>query len=77
MEKSAVVEHAWENHHQIHWDKTKVISERAGAVGEGGPVHPDDTPRGALQPDGGLEVSGCWTTVIRKQGGRSNILTDL
>jgi len=26
MEKSAVVEHAWENHHQIHWGKTKVIT---------------------------------------------------
>ena len=36
MEKSAVAEHVWENHHPIHWEETT------------GPAHPDDTLRGAL-----------------------------
>ena len=52
MEKSAVAEHAWENHHLIHWEETTVLDhgrERTGAVGEGGPAHPDDTLRGAHQ----------------------------
>ena len=25
MEKSAVVEHVWENHHLIHWEETTVL----------------------------------------------------
>ena len=25
MEKSAVAEHAWENHHLIHWEETTVL----------------------------------------------------
>ena len=37
MEKSAVAEHAWDNHHPIHWEET------SGVVCEGGPAHPDDT----------------------------------
>ena len=43
MEKSAVAEHTWDNHHPIHWEET------TGVVGEGDPAHPDDTRRGALQ----------------------------
>ena len=26
IEKSAVAEHAWENHHLIHWEETTVAS---------------------------------------------------
>ena len=70
MEKSAVAEHAWENHHSIHctgpWQRT-------GVVGEGDPAQPDDTCRGALHPRWKTEeVPGCWTAVMRMQGGRSN-----
>ena len=25
MEKPAVVEHEWENHHRIHWEKTTAV----------------------------------------------------
>ena len=67
MEKSAVVEHAWENLHPIVWEETTVLDH-----GRGGLAHPDDTPGGALQPDGGLEVPGCWIAVMRRQEGRSN-----
>ena len=46
--------------------------QRTGVVGEGDPAHPDDTCGGALQPRWKTEVPGCWTAVMRRQGGRSN-----
>ena len=43
MEKSAVGEHARENHHPIDWeDHSAGPWQRTGAVGEGGPAHPDE-----------------------------------
>ena len=30
MEKSAVAEHAWENHHHIHWEETTVLDHDRG-----------------------------------------------
>ena len=52
MEKSAVAEHAWENHHPIDWEEITSAGprQRTGIVAEGGPTHPDDTLGGALQP---------------------------
>ena len=47
--------------------------QRKRAVGEGGPAHPDDTLRGALQP--GWRTGSPWLldiTVMRRQGGWSN-----
>ena len=43
VEKSAVAEHAWENHHPINWETTVLDHgmhgmQRTGAVGEGGPA---------------------------------------
>ena len=38
---------------------------QTGATGDGGSTHPDDTLRGALCQNGGLEVPDCWTTVVR------------
>ena len=32
--------------------------QRTGGVGEGGPVHPDNTPRGVLQP--GWRTGSPW-----------------
>ena len=43
MEKSDVAEHAWENHHPIHWEETTVLEHGRGQ-------EPDDTTRGALHP---------------------------
>ena len=54
LEKSAVAEHVWENHHAIHWEETTVLHgpwQRTGVLvclGEGGPTHPDDTLGEAL-----------------------------
>ena len=36
-----------------------------GAIGEGGPAHPDMEEQ--FNRDGGLEVPGCWTAVIRRR----------
>ena len=30
MEKSAEVEHVWENHHPIHWEKTTILDHGRG-----------------------------------------------
>ena len=61
MEKSAVAEHAWENHHSIDWEETTVLDRgrgHAGIVAEGGPAHPDDTLGGAFQP--GWRTGSPW-----------------
>ena len=74
MEKSAVVEHAWENHDPIHWEETTVLEHGRGQkllVKE--VLHPP--PEKHFNRDRGLEVPGCWTTVMRRQGGA--MLTNL
>ena len=30
MEKSAIAEHAWENHHPINWEETTVLDRSRG-----------------------------------------------
>ena len=74
MEKSAVAEHAWENHHPIDWEETTVLDHGRGQellVKEA--LHIQMTPsEERFNRDGGLEVPGCWTAVMRRQGGRSN-----
>ena len=74
MEKSAVAEHAWEHHHPIHWEETTVLDHGGGQellVKEA--LHIQMTPvEEHFNQDGGLEVPGCWTAVMRRQGGRSN-----
>ena len=78
MEKSAVAEHAWEHHHPIHWEETTVLDHGRGQellVKEA--LHIQMTPmEERFNRDGGLEVPGCWTVVMRRQGGGA-ILTDL
>ena len=43
--------------------------QRTEAIGEGGPAHPDDTLRVALQLRRRTGILGCWTTVMKRQGG--------
>ena len=75
MEKSAIAEDAWENHHLIHWEETTVLNHGRGQellVKEA--LHIQITPaEERFNRDEGLEVSGCWTGVMRRQGGRSNL----
>ena len=74
MEKSAVAEHAWENHHPIDWEETTVLDRGRGQkllLKEA--LHIQMTPsEERFNRDGGLEVPGCWITVMRRQGRRSN-----
>ena len=74
MEKSDVAEHAWEHHHSIHWEETTILDHGRGQellVKEA--FHIQMTPvEECFNRDGGLEVPGCWTAVMRRQGGRSN-----
>lgn len=47
---------------------------QTGATGDGGSTHPDDTLRGALCQNGGLD---CWTTVVRHAGREEKFLSTL
>ena len=70
MEKPAVAEHPWKNCHLIHWEETTVLDHEL-LVKEA--LHIQMTPsEECFKWDGGLEVPGCWTTVMRREGGRSN-----
>ena len=72
--KSAVAEHAWQNHHPIDWEETTVLDRGKGQellLKEA--LHIQMTPsEERFNRDEGLEVSGCWIAVMRRQGGRSN-----
>ena len=74
VEKSAVAEHAWKHHHPIHWEETTILDHGRGQellVKEA--LHIQMTPvEERFNRDGGLEVPGCWTAVMRTQEGRSN-----
>ena len=59
----------WENHHPIHWEEITVLDH---VRGQRRSCIPDDTLRGVLQPRWRTEVPGCWTAVMRRQGGRSS-----
>ena len=73
MKKSAVAEHVWENHHIIHWEETTVLDHCRGQellVKETLDIQMIPAEE-CFKRDRGLEVTGCWTTVM-KQKGRSN-----
>ena len=72
MEKSAVAEHVWENHHPIDWKETTVLDHgRRQELLVKEALHIQMTPSDEhFNRDGGLEVPGCWIAVMRRQGGR-------
>ena len=58
LEKSALVEHAWTNHHPIKWEEVSVI-DRAMTVKEllvKEAIH---------NRDRGLELPRCWMAVLK------------
>ena len=74
MERSAVAEHMWENHHLIDWEETTVLYHGRGQellVKEGLYIQMTSS-EGHFNKDGGLEVPGCCTTQMRRQVGKSN-----
>ena len=57
MEKLAVVEHAWENHHPIHWEETTALDHGRGQEEA---LHIQMIlVEECFNRDGGLEVPGC------------------
>ena len=74
MEKSAIVTHVWENHHPVYWEETTVLDHGRGQelLVKEEALHIQMTPSEEyLHQDGGLEVPGCWSAVMRRQGGWS------
>ena len=74
MKNSDVAEDAWENHHPIHCEETTILDHgRGGELLVNKALHIQMTPaEESFNQDGGLEVPGCWTAVMRSQGERSN-----
>ena len=70
LEKSAVAEHAWEHHHPIKWQDTRVIdrARRPKELQLKEALHIQTSTEELLNRDIGLEVPGCWLTALRRQG---------
>ena len=61
----------WENHHPIDWETTVLDHGRGKELLVKETLHIQMAPpEEHYNQDGGLEVLGCWTTVMRRQGGR-------
>ena len=69
MEKSAIAEHAWKEHHQILWEETKVIDQarrqKQLLIKEALNIHlvPEDE---RLNRDTGLEIPDCWRPLLKR-----------
>ena len=70
LEKSAVAEHAWEHHHPIRWQDTRVVdrARRPKELHLKEALHIQTLTEELLNQDIGLEVPGCWLTALRRQG---------
>ena len=71
LEKSALAEHAWENHHPIKWEEATVIDQartnKELLLKEAIHIrlqHPH------LNRDGGLELPGCWVAALKGTAAR-------
>ena len=77
--KSAMVEQAWENNHLIHLEETSALDHNRGQelqVKEA--LHIQTTlVEEHFKEDGGLEVPGCWTTVMRSNPYRPLTSSDI
>ena len=71
MEKSTVEEYTRESHYPIHWEETTALDHGRGQELLISRWHPRKSASTNLR-DGGLEVPGCLTVVMRRQGERSN-----
>ena len=71
LEKSALAEHAWENHHPTKWEEATVIDQartnKELLLKEAIHIrlqHPH------LNRDGGLELPGCWVAALKGTAAR-------
>ena len=75
LEKSAIAEHAWKDHHTIKWDETTVV-DMARHPRELLPkeaIHIQMTPaEERLNRDTRLELPGCWVAALRRQEDSTN-----
>ena len=67
MEKSAIAKCAWNHHHQVDWDKIKVLDKVANIITllikEA--LHICLTDSDTLtNRDKGITISNCWTTIL-------------
>ena len=76
LEKSAVVEHARENHHPIKWEETSIVDQarRPKELLLKEALHIQMTPaEERFNRDGGLELPSCWMATLRRlEGGASS-----
>ena len=65
-----MAEHAWEHHHPIKWQDTRVIDQarKPKALQPKEALHIQISNEELLNQDIGLEVPGCWLTALRRQG---------
>ena len=73
LEKSALAEHAWMNHHPIKWEEVSVIDQARTAkkllVKEA--IHVQRNPP-SLDRNGGLELPKCWMAALKDTRSRPN-----
>ena len=75
LEKSAVAEHAWKDHHAIKWEEITVVdmARHPSKLLLKEAIHIQMTPtEERLNRDTGLELPGCWVAALRRQDDSTN-----
>ena len=69
IEKSAIAEHAWTEHHTVLWEEAKVIDQakrlKELLIKEALNIHLVPVKK-RLNRDTGLEIPDCWRPIIKK-----------
>ena len=76
LEKSAIVQHAWKDHHSINWEVATVVdkAKHPGELANMEALHIHMTPaEECLNRHTGLEIPGCWMAALRKQEARTKL----
>ena len=73
LEKSAVAEHAWKDHHAIKWEEPTVVdmARQPSQLLLKEAIHMTPAEE-HLNRDTGLELPGCWVAALRRQEGKTN-----
>ena len=73
-EKSAVAEHAWEHHHHIEWEGTRVTDQarRPKELQLKEALHIQMSDGELLNQDTELEVTGCWLATVKTRQDKTN-----
>ena len=68
LEKSALAEHAWTNHHPIKWEEVIDWARTAKEL----VVYPHSAELSSLNRDVGLELPRCWMAALKDTRGGPN-----